>query len=126
MDKAIIVVGKHFAGKSKTINVYLKPKLGLSVHEHVFELNGQPGFILSQSFEESGRDVDYVIEKYGNRYTYLVLASRPADEVGSNLEEAKQKLSHVGYNVSIVEIEPKQPDEYYKNKASNILEILNA
>ena len=28
MKKAVIVLGKHYAGKSRTINKYLKPLLG--------------------------------------------------------------------------------------------------
>ena len=30
MKNAVIVVGSHFHGKSKTINKYLKPRLGLT------------------------------------------------------------------------------------------------
>ncbi len=126
MKKAVIVVGKHFSGKSKTINAFLKPKLGLGEFEHRFELKGKEGFILSQSFEESGRDVDYVIQKYANRYHYLVLASRPELESGSALKEATQKLSENGFGVSVVNIEKKEPDTYYDKKASEILKILNA
>lgn len=79
MKKAVIVVGSHYAGKSKTINVHLKQKLGIAKHEHKFTRNGKAGFILSQSFEEADRDVDYVIKKYV-AYDLLVLSARPAHE----------------------------------------------
>ncbi len=64
MKKAVIVVGKHDVGKSKTINDHLKPKLRIGKHKHKFTRNGKEGFILSQSFEEAGRDVDFVVSKY--------------------------------------------------------------
>lgn len=125
MKQAVIVVGSHFAGKSKTINVHLKPKLGLTEKAHIFQLKGKDGFILSQSFEEADRDVDYVIEKYSNHYHYLVLAARPKDELNSSLEEALVKLSDAGYTVHTAIINGNNPEKYYSEKADEILRYLN-
>ena len=91
MKKAVILVGKHYAGKSKTINNHLKPKLKIGKRKHKFSRNGKEGFILSQSFEEAGRDVDFVVSKYSH-YELLVLSVRSADESNSCLDEAKSKL----------------------------------
>jgi hypothetical protein len=43
MKKAVIVVGSHHVEKSKTINNYLKLKLGIGEYAHKFILNGQKG-----------------------------------------------------------------------------------
>ena len=45
--KAIIVVGEHRSGKSKTINKYLKPKLNMRQTQHKFALGNCDGYILS-------------------------------------------------------------------------------
>lgn len=124
MKQAVVVVGSHFSGKSKTINVYLKPKLGLSEKSHIFNLKNKEGFILSQSFEEAERDIDYVINKYSH-YHYLVVASRPNNETPSNLEEALVKLSSAGYTVHNVIINQETDETYYDAKADEIIRYLN-
>ena len=124
MKQAIIVVGSHFSGKSKTINVYLKQKLGLSEKSHIFNLKDKEGFILSQSFEEAERDIDYVIKKY-SYYHYLVLAARPKNETPSDLEEALVKLSAAGYTVHTVIINQEIEESYYDTKANEIIRYLN-
>lgn len=125
MKQAVIVVGSHFAGKSKTINVYLKPKLGIGQKDHIFTLKGNDGFILSQSFEEADRDVDYVINKYCGHYHYLVLAARPEGESQSNLNEALAKLSSAGFNVHTVIVNGGNAENYYDSKAQEIFRYLN-
>lgn len=125
MKQAVIVVGSHFAGKSKTINAYLKPKLGISEKAHIFTLKGNDGFILSQSFEEADRDVDYVINKYCSYYHYLVLAARPKEENPSSLEEALVKLSKAGFNVHTVIVNGENAENYYDSKAQEIVSYLN-
>jgi hypothetical protein len=123
MKKAVIVVGKHYVGKSKTINVHLKPKLGIGRKQHKFTRNGKAGFILSQSFEEADRDVDYVItEKKYLGYDLLVLSSRPADETASCLNELRTKLNSAGYSVGEVLV---QHNDDYATKADEILEHLD-
>jgi len=124
MKQAIIVVGSHYSGKRKTINVYLKPKLGLSERDHIFTIDENDGFILSKSIEEAERDVDYVIEKYSDRYHYLVLASRPEDEEESDLAEALVKLSKAGFVVHTVIINPENNEDYYDEKADEIKRYL--
>lgn len=125
MKKAIIVVGSHYSGKSRIINKFLKPKLGIGSHEHRFTFKGRDGFILSQSFEESSRDVDYVTNKYGN-YHYLVLACRPNNEPDSYLDEAIQQLTGFGFLVKTVKVQRTNDDDYHDEKASEIIRKLNA
>lgn len=124
MKKAVIAVGSHFAGKSKTINKYLKEKLGIGKYEHKFILNNQNGFILSQSFEEADRNVDDVISKYSG-YELLVLSARPAHEKHSSLKEALSKLSRAGFRTSEVQIEKNTDEKYYIAKAKQMLGYLD-
>lgn len=124
MKYAVIVVGSHYSGKSKTINLYLKPELGISDKTHIFTFKGKSGFILSQSFEEAARDVDYVIEKYADKYSYLVLAARPKDEAVSDYSEAYEKLSNKGFVVHTVIINPENDEQYYENRAKEIITYL--
>ncbi|SBS28870.1 hypothetical protein MSP8886_01343 [Marinomonas spartinae] len=123
MKSAVVVIGSHFVGKSKTINVYLKPKLGLTQKAHVFTLNEKDGFILSQSFEEADRSVDEVIKKYG-KYYYFVVAARPKNEEPSNLCEVLEKLSNAGFIVHTVIIDPNDNEIYYDKKADEIINYL--
>ena len=124
MKKIVIAVGSHFSGKSKTINKYLKPKLGIGQRDHKFFRNNQNGFILSQSFEEADRDVDYVINGYAG-FDLLVLAARPAHENPSFLVEAKKKFSAAGYRISEVVITQSNDDKYYYDRADEILNHLD-
>lgn len=124
MKKAVITVGSHYVGKSKTINKHLKPKLGIGEREHKFTRKNQNGYILSQSFEEADRSVDDVINNYSG-YDLLVLSARPANENPSSLEEAKKKLSGAGYRVSEVFINHDVNDTYYNGKADEILKHLD-
>ena len=124
MKKVVIAVGSHFAGKSKTINKYLKGKLKIGQREHKFIRNNQNGFILSQSFEEAERDVDYVVKNYAV-YELLVLAARPAYEDHSCLIEARAKFSSAGYRVSEVIINQNSDETYYEDRADEILKYLD-
>lgn len=63
MRKAVVVVGRHHAGKSKTINKHLKHRLGIGKHVHKFWLNGQKGFVLSQSREEAAKQAGYILSQ---------------------------------------------------------------
>ncbi len=124
MKKAVIVVGSHYVGKSKTIREHLKPKLGIGKDDHIFHRNNQTGYILSQSLEEANRSIDNVIKAYGH-YSLLVLAARPAEDTPSNLKEAISKLRSAGYRVSEVAIAKSDDDTYYNNKADEILSHLD-
>jgi hypothetical protein len=122
--RAVIVVGAHHAGKSKTINEYLKPRLGIGRYQHKFSLNGDEGVAYSQSGEEAARRRGYVrsqsieeaglgkyvagvVSKYLS-YRRLVLAARPSEEQGSCLLRLKQELIAVGYTVKVVSVVSKQ------------------
>ena len=126
MKKAVIVIGKHGIGKSKTIREFLKPKLGISKNKHIFELKGKKGYILSQSFEETKKTpkkIEEAIKKYCH-YEYLVLAGRPIEEKNSHTKETKQLCEQCKYNVLTVEITSSNLGHYEK-KANDIFNYLN-
>lgn len=122
--KAVIVVGSHNAGKSKTINQHLKPMLDIGEKVHIFHRNGKEGLILSQSFEEADRDIDERIKKYGH-YDILVLAARPINETPSFLREWAEKLKANGYLVGEVRVECSDSEKYYQNKAKEVLAVID-
>lgn len=124
MKKAAIVVGSHFAGKSKTINAYVKKKLCIKPKAHKFTLKGKQGYILSQSFEEAGRDVSFIIKTYGHN-DLLVLAARPASETPSYLNKAVKLLTANGFNVYQVPVNAGQPESYYSSKADEVIKKLS-
>jgi len=125
MGKAVIVVGTHLSGKSRTINEHLKPLLGLGPSEHVFGRNSKDGFILSQSFEEASTDPQTQIGRRAH-YDLLVLAARPAEEEGSLLEEMQQVLSFHNFQYEVVMIENNEFATYYAGKALEILSQLDS
>lgn len=120
MKKATILSGSHFAGKSLTIRHYLKPLLGISQDAHKFTLNGKTGFIISQSYEESGRDIAKRIPAYAH-YDLLVFASRPAAETGSRYNQLKSALIACGF--TIVDFNISNPKEA-PQKAKDIFDEL--
>jgi hypothetical protein len=140
MRKAVVVVGGHHAGKSKTINNYLKHKLGIGKHRHRFWLGGQKGFVLSQSREEASKREGYILsqtlEESGNcnevkkvirkysRYDLLVLAARPSNEEGSCLNRLKSALKSAAYKVNEVNVIRNPSKQYYKDRADMILSHL--
>jgi hypothetical protein len=120
--KSVLLVGSHFSGKSTTINEHLKPLLKISPHAHIFELNGRMGFVLSQTSEESKRDVEKLVQKYSD-YDLFVLASRPETEAWSNFRIAQAALEKASFEVSAVFVH--SPNEA-RQKAAEIFGILNA
>jgi hypothetical protein len=138
MKKAVIVVGPHFSGKSKTIKKYFKPLVEISGSQRTFELNEKPGRVLSQSLEEKrlGRVLSQSIEEKGitdvkaflSRYLFcqwLVLAARPLDERGSHLNELKMILNSKGFSVHVVEVDKNQPESFYEQRANEIRAYLS-
>jgi hypothetical protein len=140
MKKAVLVVGKHHAGKSKTINKYLKPKLRIGPYDHKFSLDGkrgtvlsqsreeaalQKGFAKSQSLEETGScaDVAQVVKKYSH-YDLLVMAARPSEEDRSCLDQLTSRLRGAGYRVSILKLLRNPSELYYRRGAAEILSYL--
>lgn len=121
MKKAVIVVGPHFSGKSKTIKKYFKPLVGLSGNQRKFVLNGKPGIVLSQSLEEKRlSDVKAYLSPYLS-YQWLVLAARPSTEGGSHLNEIRTILEENGFSVPVVEVTRDQPESLYEQRADDIL-----
>jgi disulfide oxidoreductase YuzD len=120
MSRAVIVVGKHFAGKSKTIREYLKPLLGIGINDHKFTLEEKHGYILSQSFEEADRDPDETIKKHSD-CDLLVLAARPEEEPASKLPSMRRALSEESFRVNVVRIHNKGQAE---EKAQEVFELL--
>ncbi len=137
MKKAVIVVGPHFSGKSKTIKKYFKPLVGRSGNQRTFDLNHKPGIVLSQSLEEKrlGQVLSQSIEEKGitdveaflSRYLFcqwLVLAARPSVEHGSHLKELRKLLKSKGFSVLVIEVTKEQPESYYKQRAEEMLAYL--
>lgn len=124
MKKAVILTGTHYIGKSRTINNYLKPKLGIGVYKHKFTRNGQDGFILSQTCEEAHRNIDDVVTRYCH-YELLVLASRPSYETPSCFDQLRSKLSNAGYRVDETVISSKGDSVHYEQKAAEIINYLD-
>ena len=104
MKKAVIVVGSHNAGKSRTINQYFKPLIGLTEKQRNFSngrarsqsIEEQEGKVLSQSLEEKGlKSVGEFIYKYTD-LKYLVCAARPDREAPSLYKILKTELEKKG------------------------------
>ena len=138
MKKAVIVVGPHFSGKSKTIKKYFKPLIGLSENQRTFDLNEKPGVVLSQSLEEKrlGRVISQSIEEkpisnvkeFLTQYLFcqwLVLAARPSTEAGSHLKEILGILKTNGFSVLVIDVVKGQPESFYKQRAKEILAHLS-
>lgn len=138
MKKAVIVVGPHFSGKSKTIKKYFKPLVRLLGNQRTFDLREKAGIVLSQSLEEKrlGRVVSQSIEEkrisdveaFLSRYLFcqwLVLAARPSTESGSHLKEIQRILKANGFSVLVIEVIKGQPESFYKQRANEILEHLS-
>ncbi|MFL0806935.1 MAG: hypothetical protein K6L60_06570 [Oceanobacter sp.] len=132
MKKAVIVVGSHCVGKSRTINQYFKPMIGLSGRQRNFShgrvlsqsIEEREGRVLSQTLEEKGlNSVKEFVEKYAD-LKYLVCAARPDGEKLSFYKELKASLLGLGYQVETVRIIKDQPDSFYEGKAQEIYSFL--
>jgi hypothetical protein len=125
MKIAVVVVGSHFSGKSKTINQYLKPMLGIRLRARFFVRNERQGVVLSQSFEESGRDLNEVIARYSERDLF-VLPARPEGEAASRLLQIESALSRHGFKHTRVAVSAEHEESYYLGKAKQVLKCLDA
>lgn len=125
MKIAVIVVGSHFSGKSRTIKEFLKPLLGLTSHQQIFEHHGKTGRILSQSFEESRSDANEKIARYSH-YDLLVIAARPESESVTQLLAVEKLLTKYKFKHHRVVIDADPTDSYCKRKAKEILGLLDA
>jgi len=142
MKTAVIVVGSHYAGKSKTINKHFKPLVGLAQRARKFNLGGKSGHVYSQSreeaaqcrgytrsqsLEESGRTMHEVLKlvRASARYNHLVFAARPQNETPSFLAPLRAALKAIGFRVSVVQVVAKQPEHFYAKRGKEILKGLS-
>lgn len=138
MKKAVIVVGSHHAGKSKTIIKYFKPLVGISGNKRKFDLGQHDGavlsqsleerfgngLVLSQSLEEKGLlDVRRVLDKY-QHHDRLVFAARPSDERWSLYGKLKSELEIRDFSVKTVRVVKNRPVSFYRERAQEILQSL--
>ena len=132
MKKAIIVVGSHCVGKSKTINKYFKPLVGLRGRQRNFNhgrvlsqsIEEREGHILSQSLEEKGlKSVKDFISRYAD-LKHLICAARPDGENPSLYKALKLELERLDYKVKTVNIIKDQPESFYESKANEIYAYL--
>ena len=121
---AMIVVGPHYAGKSKTINKYLKPKLSIRENQHKFNIGDCDGFILSQSLEERKAFIED-LDRYKD-YDILVLPTRPKTEPNSLFHAVHEKLTGFGFDIVVYEIEKNQSESYYQERANGIYEKIQS
>ena len=136
--KRAVIVGSHFAGKSKTIKKFFKPLVGISGNRRLFQLDNYGGAVLSQSLEErfgnghvlsqsleekSLVDVRSVVAEY-QHYERLVFAARPSSEARSLYEPLKSELESRGFSVATVSVVRNQPDSFYAERAQEILQHL--
>lgn len=124
MRTAVVVVGKHYAGKSKTIRKYATNKLGIGEHVHKFNFKGQKGYILSQTFEEADRDIEKTIADL-SAYDLLIVAARPAGENPSFETDITAALQGAGYTVRKVTILRTSNESYYQEKADEVIAALD-
>lgn len=138
MKKAVVVVGPHFSGKSKTIKKYFKPLIGLSGNQRTFTLHNQTGVVLAQSIEEKrlGRVLSQSIEEkritnvgeFLSKYLscqWLVLAARPEIERGSHYKEIVAILKRNRFDVLTVEVSADKPESFYKQQARKMFSHLS-
>jgi len=117
--KVAIVVGSQNSGKSTTINKHLKPKLGIKEKAYLFW--EKQGYIMSQSIEESGIDLETLLNKCLDK-TFIVLASRPENEKKTKLNEITKKLENNGFNVEHFHVnQNKRTDSCQIIEANNII-----
>lgn len=108
---AIIVIGEHYAGKSRTLIEYVKPAFGLNRLAHKFRFNNCSGYIKTQTLQEGNEPIDS-LDKF-QVYDVFVLASRPCGEGNPQLSEIKNKLRELGFTVSEYLI-PRDTDDGYR------------
>jgi hypothetical protein len=127
MKIAVIVVGSHYSGKSRTLKKFVKPQLGIGEKELVFRRNGLSGVILVQTFEEADRDIQAAMIRYGH-HDLLILAARPEHETPSCYLELKAALEKADYLVRTVHIIKTKTttDAYYREQADEVLRQLDS
>lgn len=125
-------------GGLRGIREFLKPLVGISGNQRLFQLGQHGGAVLSQSLEErfgnghvlsqsleekGSADVRDVVAKY-QHYEKLVFAARPSTEAGSLHLTLKSELESKGFSVATVCVLKEQPASFYAERAQEILEHL--
>jgi hypothetical protein len=114
MKKAVIVIGRHGAGKSDIINEIIKPLLGIGCKSNLFTVeNWNDGKIFSQSSEEKSNETAQGRVKKLLNSKYVITACRPAEELNSHFKDVKKLLKAKKYDVLEIRIEnnDKQTNE---------------
>ncbi|HAX18208.1 MAG TPA: hypothetical protein DCY00_06405 [Actinobacteria bacterium] len=137
MKRAVIIFGEHHSGKSKTINQYFKPLVGIQERQKQFYIKEKFGYILSQSMEEKENlekvkivdkkyldEVNEMINKYVG-YDLLIVATRSEEESYSLKKPVQEVLRKNEYFVNCIEILKGMDEEYYRMKANNIYALLD-
>lgn len=122
---AIIFIGSHFSGKSRTINEFLKKKLNIKKDAWTFKISEKKGCIHSQSPEESGRDPEEIIKKYAHCH-FIVLAARPDNEQPSKLNAIRRSLGNHGFEIHEIFITKGDEENYRKHADEAYRLIINA
>ncbi|TGK89989.1 hypothetical protein EHQ23_02410 [Leptospira bourretii] len=138
MKKAVIIVGEHFAGKSKTINKFLKPILKLGPKQRSFTLENLDGIIYSQSLEEKfgiiysqsleEKSIDEpgylkIINKV-KEYNFVIMAARPENEPNSLKKNLVSDLRSRKFKIKSIDLIADQSDSYYNLKAKEAYQFL--
>ncbi|WP_319543614.1 hypothetical protein [uncultured Pseudodesulfovibrio sp.] len=126
MKIAIFVVGEHFAGKSSTINDFLKPRLGIPNKNKFIFKSEYKGFIYSQSFEECKANIESRLDKI-KQYDILIISARPRWEKPSDLNELIAGVTRRGFTYQEFFITKGIETEatYYEHQALAILGLLD-
>lgn len=126
MSIAVLVVGSHYSGKSRTINHFLKPKLGIgnNIRIRKFTINGKQGIIWAQSPEESDRDIKYLLE-ICFRYEIVVIPCRPPNETPSYYTTLVDGLKSRRFRISVVQLVRTGSEQYHREKGKEIYDLIN-
>ncbi|MCV6607420.1 MAG: hypothetical protein OIF32_04340 [Campylobacterales bacterium] len=119
--KAAIIMGSQDQGKSTTINKFLKPLLNMKQSAYLF--CNKRGYIRSQSLEESGIDLDELMEKCKEKY-YVVLACRPRNEKNSKIDDVTKKLIEQNFGVEEYDLK-ERTDKHQIKVAEQVYQFLD-
>jgi len=107
---AVLVTGEKDAGKSKMINEYLKPKLGIEKDVAEFDFNVRKGVIMPFPLQHTESDLDSLDMYEG--YDIFVIAVRPETEKQKpSNQDVKNKLVDLGYRVLVMRLDAAGENE---------------
>lgn len=132
--KAVIIIGEHLCGKSRTINILKEHLLEFEnpKRTNIFTLeNGDEVYIYSQTLQEKNdTDTERLINRLEGEYKYIILPSRPMHDPSSkdvSLIDIIKVLHKNKYEISYLTIKGNGARNYgyYVSKAEDILDLLN-